>query len=59
MNTTKGMIVVLNLITGLFVMYDITGTGYTMKEHWLPITVVIIFSWMIANLFLSIFVTVS
>jgi len=53
------MVVIINLMTGLFVMYDVTGSGYLVKEHWLPIGLVIVFSWMIASLFLSIFMTVS
>lgn len=55
----KIMLCVLNTITGMFVMYDITGSGYETKEHFLPIAVVCVFSWMIASLFLNIFMSVS
>ena len=40
-------------------MYDITGSGFRVQEHWLPCLIVFSFSWMIASLFLSIFMTVS
>ena len=55
----KLMLCVINTITGMFVMYDITGSGYTTKEHFLPIAIVFIFSWMIASLFLNIFMSVT
>jgi hypothetical protein len=58
-NMCKLMICVINTITGLFVMYDITGSGFTVKEHFIPIAIVFCFSWMIGSLFLSVFMTVS
>jgi len=58
-NMIKFMICVVNSMTGVFVMYDITGSGFKVQEHWLPMFIVFSFSWMIASLFLSIFMTVS
>ena len=53
------MIGLINAFTGIFVMYDITGSGYTVKEHFVPIFLIFFVSWVISDLFLSIFMTVS
>jgi hypothetical protein len=55
----KFMIVILNILTGWFIMYDITGSGFTTTTHWIPFTCVAVFSYLIASLFLSIFSTVA
>jgi hypothetical protein len=58
MNLIKFIITMLNMITGMFVMYDVTGTGYTVSELGFPIACILIFSFAIATLFLSVFMTV-
>lgn len=55
----KFLIVVVNLITGWFIMYDITGSTYTTTTHWIPNACVALFSYLIASLFMSIFSTVA
>ena len=55
----KAMIILLNVITGWFIMYDITGSGFETRTHWIPFTCVAVFSYLISNLFLSIFSTVA
>ena len=55
----KFLIGVFNAFTGLFVMYDITGSAFSVKEHFVPIFLIFFVSWVIADLFLSIFTTVA
>jgi hypothetical protein len=54
----KIFVTVLNLLTGMFVMYDITGSGYQVSEFYFPMFMISLFSYAISSLFLNIFMTV-
>jgi|APSaa5957512535_1039671.scaffolds.fasta_scaffold111789_1 hypothetical protein len=59
MTGVKFFIVTLNLATAFFIMFDVTGSGFTVHNYFTPMLFIVFLTYLIASLFLDQFTTIS